>query len=196
MAMPRFTYTPSAHSPATPFTSRSRLSMSFPGLFIVVQSRQPHCHPERGFCFANAKQNRSRRTPALLNSRLKLQGILPLAFPYRSPLNPPLVQLPLKNPFHINRRRMNLISIQLPSIHHVFHLGNRNLRRRCHHGIKIPRRLAINQIPFTIALPRLHKSEVSLEPPLHHVRPPIKFASLFSLGGHSPHARRRIKRRY
>src|SRR6266576_4608008 len=172
---------------------RSRLSTSFAALSIVGRWPTPNVILSEDFASRSAKQNRSRRIPTW-----QLSGghwALSARLPHSVPLNPPLIQFTLKNPLHMNRRRMNRISIQLSNIHQMLHLGNCHLRRRRHHGIEIPRSLPIDQVARSIPLPRLHESKIGGEPALHDVQTPVKFAGLFSLGDDRSHTRRRIKRR-
>src|ERR1700741_2505998 len=100
---------------------RSRLSISLPALFIT----RLRCHPERGFCFAISEAKPQSKDPCLHRrsvpgtfepfprARLcplwsKLFGRRPElpgtshSLPHGPPLNPPLVQLALKNSLHVN----------------------------------------------------------------------------------------------
>src|SRR2546421_175528 len=103
------------------------------------------------------------------------------SFAYRPSLDSPFVQLALKNPLHVYRRRVNLISIQLAHIHQMFYLRNRYFCRRRHHGIEISRRLAVHQISQPVALPRLDESEIRRESAFHQIGPPVELAVLLSL---------------
>src|SRR5579872_2277905 len=117
------------------------------------------------------------------------------SLPNRPLLNPPLIQLALKNPLHINRRSMHRIPIQLPSLHQILDLGNRDPSRRSHHRVKIPRRLPVNQIPHAVALPRAHKRKVRLQPAFHHISAPIELACLLAISNNRSYARRSKERR-
>src|SRR5581483_6277712 len=64
--------------------------------------------------------------------------------------------------------------------------GNRNLRRRRHHWIKVARRLAIDEIAPLIAFPSFNKGEVGFEGVLHYVHVPAKLAGFLVLSDHSP----------
>src|SRR5579863_10269641 len=87
------------------------------------------------------------------------------------------------------------IRIQFPQLHQLLHLSNYIFRRRRHHWIEIPRRLAVNQIPPPIALPRLHKRKIPANPSLQHILPPIKLPRLLALRHHRAHTSGRIKTR-
>src|ERR1700674_2307704 len=163
------------------FTIRSRLSTSLASFVIFVLGRYPAIPPFVGGSVAKG--------PCNLSPRPAHQGVLPRAapklsnsarLPHRPPLNPPLIQLTLENTLHIHAGRVNLIPIQLARFHQMLHFGNRHLSRRRHHGIKIPRRLSVNQIPQHVTLPSLHEGKVSIQPALHHVRSPIELSGFFS----------------
>jgi hypothetical protein len=90
---------------------------------------------------------------------------------------------------------MNQIPVQLSSFHQVLDFRNRHLRGRRHHGIKIPRRLAVHQIPYPVPLPRPYKREVRLQPALHQVSPALELTRLLSFCHNRADSRRRKKRR-
>src|ERR1700722_10129465 len=64
--------------------------------------------------------------------------------------------------------------------------GNRYLRRRRHHGIKIARGLAIYEIAHAVALPGFHEGEVGFQTTLHQIRAAIEFTRLFAFGNNRP----------
>ena len=51
-----------------------------------------------------------------------------------------------------------------------------------HHRIEVPRRLAIDQIALSVALPGLDDREVGLQPALHHIELAIELAHFLALG--------------
>src|ERR1700690_4090272 len=55
-------------------------------------------------------------------------------FPYGLSFNAALVQLALKDSFHVNAGGVNLIGLQLAYLDQVFNLGNGDLRGGRHHG--------------------------------------------------------------
>src|SRR5436309_15844355 len=134
---------------------RSRLSTSLPGLVI---SRFPKFSPSPFIVPENFRGTRNKTTvdASLIQwSVLVPSPVLVTVYclPHRPSLNPPLIQLALKNPFHVNRRRMNRIAVQLANIQQVLHLRDRDLRGSRHHRVEVPRRLAINQVPGTVPFP-------------------------------------------
>src|SRR5579872_3521021 len=95
------------------FTIRSRLSTSLPGLFIAPTTHRVILSEAKDPATVESLNKRCREfSPALWLRRT-------LVLPHCSSLNPPLVQLPLKNPLHINRRCMHRVPIQLADIHEM-----------------------------------------------------------------------------
>src|SRR5579864_8869649 len=86
-----------------------------------------------------------------------------LSFSDRSSFNLLFVNFALKDPFHVNTGRVNQVWFQFTHLDQMLNLGNRYFCRRRHHGIKIPRGLAIDEIAPLVALPRLDQGEIGLE---------------------------------
>src|SRR5215470_1850658 len=63
-----------------------------------------------------------------------------------------------------------------------------------HHGIKVARGFAVDEIAPAVALPCLDERKISTNAALHHVVAAFKFACLFSFRNHRAIARRRVKR--
>src|SRR5579871_3957505 len=128
-------------------TMRFRLSRSLPGLemLIVVRPSLLHCL-SAGF----------ERTTYDEKCRRK---VLPL--PCRPLLDSLLVHLALKNTIYEHAWSMNAIWIQFSHLDEMLHFSNRDLRRGRHHRIKIPCRLAINEIAPLVALPCFYQGKIS-----------------------------------
>jgi len=90
---------------------------------------------------------------------------------------------------------MNLIRLQLAGFDQMLDFGDRDLCRGRHHGIEVPRRLAINQVALPVALPCLHESKVGFQTFFHDVGTAFKLASFLSFSDHRSHTGRRIKSR-
>src|SRR5271157_1162 len=104
-----------------------------------------------------------------------------------------LVVRSLEYPLHVDAGRDDAVRIQYAQFHQFFHFGNGHSGGRGHHGIKIARRLAINQVSPPVALPRLDKGEVGSERALQQVTAPVELAHLLAFGDHRTHTRRRIE---
>ncbi len=77
-------------------------------------------------------------------------------------------------------RRVDLVRLKLAGIHQILHLRHRNAPARSRHGIEIARRLAVDQVPAAIALPRLHQRQVRANPALQDVSNTIEIRALLS----------------
>src|SRR5215470_14647403 len=53
-----------------------------------------------------------------------------------------------------------------------------------HHGIKVPRGLAVDEIAPAVTLPRFDECEIAANAALHHILATIEFARLFAFGDH------------
>src|SRR3954470_1462674 len=93
--------------------------------------------------------------------------------------------------FHVNARRHHLVGIELAHFNQLFHFGDGDFRGSRHHGIKVARRLAIDQIAPLVALPRFDECEVGAESALHNVRAPVELADFLSVADHGSVACRR-----
>src|SRR5690606_26375340 len=76
----------------------------------------------------------------------------------------------LDDPLHEDARRMDVIGIELAGLDELLHFRNRDLARGRHHRIEIACCLAIDQVAFGVALPRLHDGEIRSESRLENVR--------------------------
>src|SRR5262249_46480531 len=81
-----------------------------------------------------------------------------------------------------NARRMDRIGADFPCLNQMLDLGHRDLAGRCHHGIKIARRLAIDEIALSISLIGMHDRNIGGKPPFHDVSCAIELAKLLAFG--------------
>src|SRR5664279_4543223 len=116
-----------------------------------------------------------------------------LWFAQRSPLNAFLVVGSLEDALHVNAGGVHLVRLDCSGLDQVLHFNNGHLGCRCHHGIEVLRRLAVNQIAPSVALPGFDEREVGFQGPLQHIRPAIELARLFALGNHRPESRRSVE---
>ena len=63
---------------------------------------------------------------------------------------------------------MDLVGIERAGLHELFDFRDRDASRGRHHRIEIARGLAIDEIAFGVALPRLDDGKVRGEPGLEH----------------------------
>jgi len=94
----------------------------------------------------------------------------------------PFVQLPLDDSFHIDRRRVDLVPIQLADFDQLFDFGNCDFGSCRHHWVEIPRRFSIDQIARLIAFPGLHKGKVGRKTSLHDIGTALELACFFPFG--------------
>src|SRR5438270_14065011 len=87
----------------------------------------------------------------------------------RTTFDSPLIQLAPNDPLHKYARSHDVVRIELARLDELFHFGDRYLRRRSHHRIKIARRLAIHQVAHAVPAPRLHEREIRGERLLQNV---------------------------
>ncbi len=90
---------------------------------------------------------------------------------------------------------MNQVRLQFADLDQVLNLRNRNFGGGGHHGIKIPRRLAIHQVAPLVALPCFYKCKIRLQGALHQIWAPIELAGLFVFGDDRAYSGRGIERR-
>src|SRR5579871_6608263 len=120
---------------------------------------------------------------------------LALSFPYGPFLNPFWLSCTQHNSLHINTGQMNAVRVELAWLYNLFHLDNRDPRRRSHYRIKVPRCLAENQVAPAIGLPCLDQSEIGLQSAFHHILAAVKLAHLFAFRYYGACACRREKSR-
>ena len=90
---------------------------------------------------------------------------------------------------------MNQVRFQFAHLDQVFDFRNRDFGGGGHHGIKIPRRLAIHQVAPLVALPCFDKRKVRLQGALHQVWTSIELARFFVFADDRAHSGRRKERR-
>src|SRR5882724_3826061 len=100
----------------------------------------------------------------------------------------------LENSVNKNAGSVNLIWVELAEPHEFFNFGDDVIRGRGHHGIKVARSLAIDEIAPAVTLPGFDKREIAAQATLHHVLAAIELASFFSFGNHRAVTRRRVER--
>ena len=81
----------------------------------------------------------------------------------------------------------------LAGLDQLFDLGDRDPARGRHHGIEVPRRLAIHEIAPAIALPRLDQREVRRHAALQHVGSAVELARLLAFGDDRAETGRRVE---
>src|SRR5664279_3971061 len=116
-----------------------------------------------------------------------------LWFAQRSPLDTFLVVRSLEDALHVNAGGVHMVRLDFSRIDQVLDFDDGHLCRSCHHGIEVLRRLAVNQIAPTVALPGFDEREVRFQGPLQYIRPAIELARLFAFGNHRPEARRGVE---
>src|ERR1700730_7805227 len=112
---------------------------------------------------------------------------------HRSPLNPFLEQLALKDTIHIDAWGVDQVRLQFADLDQLLNLRNRHAGSCSHYGIKVLRCLAIHQVTPLVALPCFYQREIRLQSALHHVLTSIELARLFVLGDYGTHSARREK---
>ena len=68
----------------------------------------------------------------------------------------------LQDALHVNARRDHAIRIERTWFDQFLNFGDRAFCRCGHHGIKVARRLAVDEIAEPVALPRLDEREVGV----------------------------------
>ena len=71
--------------------------------------------------------------------------------------------------------------VERAKLHHLAHLRHREARRRRHHRIEVPRRLAIDEIAPAVAALGLEERHVGLDRRLEHVQLAVDGAALLAL---------------
>ena len=77
---------------------------------------------------------------------------------------------------------MNKIGVEFSRFNEVLDFGDCDFGGGRHHGIKIARGFAIDEVAPLIALPCLHEGEVGVQSALHEVGASIELSYLFALG--------------
>ena len=75
-----------------------------------------------------------------------------------------------------------MIGIQLADLDQLFDFGDANFSAGRDHRIKIPRRLAINEIAGLVAFPRFHDRKLRGDAGLEHVIAVVEFFRFLALG--------------
>ena len=89
---------------------------------------------------------------------------------------------------HVDAGRYDLVGIEFAGFHQVLHLGDGDLAGAGHHGIKVARGLAINQVAHAVAFPGFHQREVGGERAFQQVHAAVELAHFFALRHHGAHA--------
>ena len=84
---------------------------------------------------------------------------------------------------------MDVIGIERTDGHDLFDFRDRDLARRRHHRIEVPRGLAIDEIAFRIALPRLDDGEVRLQSAFENICLAVEILVLLAFGDQRADAR-------
>src|SRR5271157_4060185 len=135
---------------------RSRFSVSFClSGFEVVAMRLPGVAATRlGWVLSVnpglAPRAQFKAAAKRLDQRRFLQLALPilnLCLSHRSPLDALHVIRPLEDAVHVNAGRVHLVGIDLARLHQMLDFGNRYSSRGRHHGIEVPRRLPVHELP-------------------------------------------------
>src|SRR5580698_8536991 len=116
-----------------------------------------------------------------------------LRLSHRPPFDPLFVVGSLEDALHVDAWRVNLVRIELARLDQKLDFGNRDPAGGRHHGIEVPRRLAINEIAPAIALPRFNEREVGGHTALKNIRPAAELACLLALGYNCSEPGRRVE---
>src|SRR5271165_368097 len=157
------------------FTMRSRFSVSFAGLVSMGIS-------DASVSVFVCVRAASLELRAASKRELASAGDW---FPQHPLFDSLLKHFALKNSFHEHARRVHHVRIEFSGLNQMLDFGDRDLGGGSHHGIEVARRLAVDEIAPSVALPGFHESEVSFERALHDVGVAIEFAGFFAFGDYS-----------
>src|SRR5258708_26185177 len=93
-----------------------------------------------------------------------------------------VVRRAAEDALHEHGGRVDEVRIELAHRHQLLDLGDADLRRRRHHRIEVPRRLAIDEVARGVALPRLYQRHVAEQAALHHVFLAVEGLGLLAFG--------------
>src|SRR5437899_9546475 len=100
----------------------------------------------------------------------------------------------LENGVHENAGSMDLVRRELAELDKFFDFGDDIIGSRGHHGIKVARGFAVDEVAPAVTLPRFDESEITAQAALHDDHATVEFAGFFSFGDHGAVARGRVER--
>ena len=89
---------------------------------------------------------------------------------------------------HIDARGVDIVGVDLARLHQVLDLGDRDLAGGRHHGVKIARGLAKDEIALGIALPCMDQGDIGNHAGFHDIGLAIEDALFLTFGDHGAHA--------
>ena len=90
---------------------------------------------------------------------------------------------------------MDQVRIQFAWFDQLLDFGDGDFGGCRHHGIKIPRRLAVDEIAPLVALPRFDEREIAFDGVFHHIWTAVELAGFFAFGNDCAVAGGRVERR-
>src|SRR5216117_1509372 len=99
----------------------------------------------------------------------------------------------LKNGVDVDAGGVNVVGSELAEFDEFFDFGDDVIGGGGHHGIKVARGFAIDEIAPAVAFPRFDEREIAANAAFEDVLAAVKFARLLSFGDHRAVARRRIE---
>src|SRR6185437_6565921 len=109
---------------------------------------------------------------------------------YRPSLDLAVVVFAFDDALHVNAGRVDRVWRNLADLDQILNFRDRHLRGGRHHGIEVPRGLAINEIAPLVALPGADESKIGFQPSLHDVSAAIELAHFLAFSDDSADARR------